>query len=174
MTKSRQLMSDEGGWVMVPVIILMVVAMGVAFAILAIVDTQTGQGREQRSKDSAQTLAEGAVSSTANVLAGTASAAVWKITSCERIDGDLVTASTAPSTSFAAKLTAELQARFDGTSADYASSSARKTKWRVDVCPVQSGDTRWSDELPDARRGCRGSAPDPAWSGSAPRPPLPA
>ena len=65
---------------MVPVIILMVVAIGVAFALLAIVDTQTSQSREQRSKDSAQTLAEGAVSSTANVLADTASAAVWRMT----------------------------------------------------------------------------------------------
>ena len=147
MTKRRQMMSDEGGWVMVPVIILMVVAMGVAFALLAIVDTQTGQGREQRSKDSAQTLAEGAVGSTANILADTASAAVWKVTTCETINGDLVTASTAPSTSFAAKLTAEMQARFDGTSGDYASSTARKTKWRIDVCPVQTGDTRWSDSF---------------------------
>lgn len=139
MMKRRQLVSEQG-FVMVPVIVLMVIAIAVALALLAIVDTQTGQSREQRSKDAAQTLAEGAISATANILADTASAAVWNVTSCDTVTGDLSTASTSPSTSFAAKLTAEVQARFGG-SPEYSSS----TSWRVHVCPVQSTDTRWSD-----------------------------
>jgi hypothetical protein len=164
MTKSRQLGSEEG-WVMVPVIVLMVVAMAVAFALLAIVDTQTGQSREQRSKDSAQTLAEGAISSTANVLADSASGLVWKITACESVTGNLVSPSTAPSTSFAAKLTKEIQDRFAGTSPDYTPSASQKTAWRVDVCPVQSTDARWSDSFLTraAVPAAGGSAPASLW-----------
>lgn len=143
MTKSRKLASEDG-WVMVPVIVLMVAGMIVAFALLAIVDTQTGESRDQRSRDAAQTLAEGVVSSTANVLADSASAPVWKIEACEPVSGDLTAASTAPVSSFAAKLTAELQERFGGSS-EYAASESHNTTWRVDVCPVATADARWDD-----------------------------
>lgn len=144
MNKSRQQLKSEGGWVMVPVIILMVAAMGVAFALLAIVDTQTGQSREQRSRDASQTLAEGVVSSTANILADRTTAQVWRVAACEQITGDLSHASSAPSTSFAARVTKELQDRFADLP-EYQESASHKTTWRVNVCPVAASDTRWQD-----------------------------
>jgi hypothetical protein len=144
---SKHRLSSEDGWVLAPVIILMVVAIGVATALLTVVNTQTRQSGKQRSVDAAQTLAEGAVGATANVLAADHSAAMWPTSgSCTTVNGDLTTASTQPSTSLAAKVTTEVQARFSGTSAEYAASPGRNTTWRVDVCPVQSTDTsRWDE-----------------------------
>jgi hypothetical protein len=144
---STHRLSSEDGWVLVPVIILMVVAIGVGTALLTIVDTQTRQSGKQRSVDSAQTLAEGAVSATANVLATDQSAAMWPLSgACATVSGDLTSPSTQPSTSLAAKVTTEVQARFSGTSPEYAASTATNTTWRVDVCPVQGSDTaRWDE-----------------------------
>ena len=65
----------QDGWVMVPVIVLMVVAIGLGLALLAVVDQQTAQGAKVRKGDAAQTLAEGVVSATANVLASNQTAA---------------------------------------------------------------------------------------------------
>jgi hypothetical protein len=146
MSNHRRLGSEDG-WVLVPVIILMVVAIGVGTALLTIVDTQTRQSGKQRKVDSAQTLAEGAVSATANVLAVDHSASMWPVSGgCVAVSGDLTSPSTQPSASLAAKVTTEVQARFSGTSPDYAASSARNTTWRVDVCPVQSSDSpRWDE-----------------------------
>lgn len=136
----------EDGWVLVPVIILMVVAIGVGTALLTIVDEQTRQSGKQRSVDSAQTLAEGAVSATANVLATERSSAMWPVAGgCATASGDLTNASTQPSTSLVAKITTEVQARFSGTSPDYAASSGRNTTWRVDVCPVEGAESRWDE-----------------------------
>jgi len=143
---SNHHLGSEGGWVMVPVIILMVVAIGVGTALLAIVDTQTQQSGKQRKVDSAQTLAEGAVSATANVLAVDHSSAMWPVSGgCVTVNGDLTNASAQPSTSIAAKVTTEIQSRFSGTSPDYAASAARNTTWRVDMCPVQGSESRWQE-----------------------------
>lgn len=144
MTNHR--MGTEDGWVMVPVIILMVVAIGVGTALLTIVDTQTQQSGKQRKVDAAQTLAEGAVSATANVLAVDHSASTWPVAGgCLAVSGDLTNASTQPSTSLAARITTEVQSRFSGTSPDYAATAARNTTWRVDVCPVQGSESRWEE-----------------------------
>ena len=94
MSKRRRLGSEDG-WVLVPVIILMVVAIGVGTALLTIVDTQTQQSGKQRKVDSAQTLAEGAVSATANVLAVDNSASMWPVSGlCATVSGDLTNPST--------------------------------------------------------------------------------
>ena len=145
MTDHRNLRSEHG-FVMVPVIILMVVALGVCMALLAIVDTQSGESREQRSGDAAQTLAEGAVSATANVLA--ANESLWPTSGpCETASGDLTTAAAGGST-LDALIAAEIKARFTGTSPDYANSTTHATAWRVDVCPVAATDTsRWEESM---------------------------
>ena len=145
MTDHRNLRAEHG-FVMVPVIILMVVAFGVCMALLAIVDTQSGQSREQRSADAAQTLAEGAVSATANVLA--TNQALWPTSgACQTASGDLAAAAAAGST-LDALVAAEIKARFNGTSPDYANSTTHTTTWRVDVCPVDAGDTsRWEETM---------------------------
>ncbi|HVF78557.1 MAG TPA: hypothetical protein VNA28_09685 [Solirubrobacteraceae bacterium] len=133
---------------LVPVIILMVVAIGVGTALLTIVDTQTQQSGKQRKVDSAQTLAEGAVSATANVLAVDNSPSMWPVAGgCATVTGDLTNASAQPSTSLAAKITTEVQARFTGTSPDYGATAARNTTWRVDVCPVQGSESRWEETI---------------------------
>ncbi|CAN5274766.1 hypothetical protein BH20ACT16_BH20ACT16_04890 [soil metagenome] len=162
MSNHRRLGSEDG-WVLVPVIILMVVAIGVGTALLTIVDTQTRQSGKQRKVDSAQTLAEGAVSATANVLAVDHSASTWPVSGgCLAVSGDLTNPSTQPSTSLAAKVTTEVQARFSGTSPDYAASAARNTTWRVDVCPVQSSDTsRWDETYLTRTTAAPASAPAP-------------
>lgn len=166
MSNHSQLRSEDG-WVLVPVIILMVIAIGVGTALLTVVDTQTRQSGKQRSVDAAQTLAEGAVSATANVLAVDHSSSMWPVSGgCVTVSGDLTNASTAPSSSLAAKVTKEVQARFKGTSPDYATNSANTTTWRVDVCPVQSTDTSRWDESYLARTTAAGptsSAPVSLW-----------
>jgi hypothetical protein len=145
MTHHRHLHSEDG-WVMVPVIILLVVAIAVSLALLAVVDTQTGESREQRSADSAQTLAEGVVSATANVLAGDAT--LWPTTgTCVPVTGDFA-AGTPSGTTLADKVTAEVKARFSGTSTDFASTSTHNTAWRVDVCPVAAAnESRWEETM---------------------------
>lgn len=143
---SNHRMGSEDGWVLAPVMILMVIAIGVGTALLTIVDTQTQQSSKQRKVDSAQTLAEGAVSATANVLAVDHSASIWPVAGgCATVSGDLTTASTQPSTSLAAKVTSEVQSRFSGTSPDYAAGAGRNTIWRVDVCPVEGSEARWEE-----------------------------
>jgi hypothetical protein len=144
MTDDRKLRSEHG-FVMVPVIILMVVALGVCMALLAIVDTQSGESREQRSSDAAQTLAEGAVSATANVLA--ANQSLWPTSgACQTASGDLTTA--ASGSTLDALVAAEIKSRFNGTSPDYANSGTHTTTWRVDVCPVDASDTsRWEESM---------------------------
>jgi hypothetical protein len=162
MTKQGCLRSEDG-WVMVPVIILMVVAIGVGLALLTVVDQQTGQARAQRSTDSAQTLAEGVVNATANVLATDASSTMWPVSgACQTVKGDLTTASAASSTSLAARVTTEVQARFSGTSPDYASAGGKNTTWRVDVCPVVSTDTRWDDTMLTRVAAAPATTPSPA------------
>ena len=146
MTHHRHLQS-EAGMVMVPVIILLVVAIATSLALLALVDTQTGESREQRSADSAQTLAEGLVSATANVLA--ADPSVWPATTgpCVPVTGNLE-AGTPTGTSLADKVTAEIKARFSGTSPELASTAMQGTTWKVDVCPVAAADTaRWEETI---------------------------
>lgn len=172
MTHHRHLQS-EAGMVMVPVIILLVVAIATSLALLALVDTQTGESREQRSADSAQTLAEGLVSATANVLA--ADPSVWPATTgpCVPVTGNLE-AGTPTGTSLADKVTAEIKARFSGTSPELASTAMQGTTWKVDVCPVAAADTaRWEETIlartstvPASPRSQRrsGSAATPAFA----------
>lgn len=144
MTVSR-LRGSEQGFVIVPVMALLAVALGLGLALLAIVDTQTSQGRTQRMSDAAQTLAEGVASATANVLAADPSGGSWPTAGgCQTVNGDLSTAPSGLPTSLPYRVAAEIQARFSGTSADYASAT-RATVWRVDVCPIAAGDSRWSD-----------------------------
>lgn len=145
MTHHRDLRSEDG-WVMVPVIILLVVAIGVCMAVLALVDEQTGASREQRSADTAQTLAEGAVSASANVLA--ANQSLWPTAgACQTVSGNL-TAAAPTGTTLADKIAAEVKARFTGTSSDLANSTTHTTAWRVDVCPVDTADTsRWEETM---------------------------
>lgn len=142
----HRILRSEHGFVMVPVIVLMVVAIGVCMALLAIVDTQSSDSREVRSGDAAQTLAEGAVSATANVLA--ANQSLWPTSgACKTASGDLTTAAGGGST-LDALIAAEVKSRFNGTSPDYASSSTHETTWRVDVCPVDAADTsRWEESM---------------------------
>ncbi len=138
---------NEDGWVMVPAIVLLVVALGFAFALLAIVDTQTSQSRQQRSTDAAQTLAEGVVTATANVLAADATSASWPTSgACETITGDLTTAPTGNTSSLAYRVTTEVQTRFSGSSPEYATSNGRSTSWKVNVCP-DSFQRRWNESL---------------------------
>lgn len=142
MTIKRRIASEDG-WVMVHVIVLMVVAIGFGMALLAIVDEQTRQSSSQRKSDAAQTLAEGAISATANVLATDRQATSWPVEGpCEQVRGTLTDASAQPSGSLAAKVTAEVQRRFSDTSPDFAGN----TSWRVDVCPVEgTTESRWDD-----------------------------
>lgn len=153
MTSARR--RADHGFVMVPVMVLLVVALGLGLAVLAIVDTQTSQGSSQRMSDAAQTLAEGVVAATANSLATNGTSADWPTTgACQTITGDLTTAPTGAATSLAYRVTTEVQARFAGTSSDY-SSGARATTWKVSVCPVagtgngtswtQTAESRWTD-----------------------------
>jgi Tfp pilus assembly protein PilX len=145
MTHHRDLRSEDG-WVMVPVIILLVVAIGVGMAILALVDGQTTESREQRSADSAQTLAEGAVGAAANVLA--ANQALWPTSgACQTISGDL-TAAAPTGTTLADRIAAEVKSRFAGTTPDFTDTTTHTTDWRVSVCPVDAGDTsRWEETM---------------------------
>jgi hypothetical protein len=145
MTHHRHLQSEDG-MVMVPVIILLVVAIAASLALLAIVDTQTGESREQRSADSAQTLAEGVVNATANVLASDPS--LWPTTgACVPVTGDLA-AGTPAGTDLVSRVTAEVKERFSGTSTDFTATSTHATTWKVDVCPVDAADTsRWEETI---------------------------
>ncbi len=148
MTHHRQLQSEDG-FVMVPVIILLVVAIAASLALLAIVDTQTGESREQRSADSAQTLAEGVVNATGNVLAANPSLWPTATGACVPVSGDL-TAPAPAGTTLAAKIAAEVKARFKpaDSSADLASTTTHTTTWTVDVCPVDASDTsRWEETI---------------------------
>jgi hypothetical protein len=136
---------NEDGWVMIPAIVLMIVALGLAFALLAMVDTQTSQSRLQRSSDAAQTLAEGVAAATANVLAAdSSSASWWNVGTCQRVEGDLTTPPTGATTSLGYRVKTEVQARFAGSSSEYATGAGRSTAWKVDVCP-DNGLTRWDD-----------------------------
>ncbi|MDP1846895.1 MAG: hypothetical protein Q8K79_03800 [Solirubrobacteraceae bacterium] len=149
---------------MVPVIILLVVAIAASLALLSIVDTQTGESREQRSADSAQTLAEGVVNATANVLA--ANPSLWPTTgACTPVTGDLAAAS--PSgTDLASRVTAEVKQRFSGTSTDFAATSTHTTTWKVHVCPVDAADTaRWEETIltRTATTPVSGAGPATAW-----------
>ena len=163
MTHHRHLQSEDG-MVMVPVIILLVVAIAVSLALLAIVDTQTGESREQRSADSAQTLAEGVVNATANVLASDPS--LWPATgACIPVTGDL-TAGSPTGTDLVSRVTAEVKQRFAGTSTDFASTTTHATTWKVDVCPVDAADTaRWEETIltRTATTPVSGAGPSTVW-----------
>jgi len=163
MTHHRHLRSEDG-MVMVPVIILLVVAIAASLALLAIVDTQTGESREQRSADSAQTLAEGVVNATANVLASDPS--LWPTAgACLPVTGDL-TAASPTGTDLASRIAAEVKQRFSGTSSDFAATSTHVTTWKVDVCPVDAADTsRWEESIltRPTTIPVSGDAPASAW-----------
>jgi hypothetical protein len=155
MTRTRRRHHSEHGFVMVPVIALLAVALGLGIALLAIVDTQTTQGSSQRMSDAAQTLSEGVAAAATNALSSNPSAVDWPITgSCQTFTGNLTTAPTGTATSLSYRVAKEVWDRFNGSSTDYASAT-RSTTWKVNICPVagtgngttwnQNAESRWSD-----------------------------
>jgi hypothetical protein len=136
-----------------------------AFAAVLLVDRQTGASRTQRSADAAQTLAEGVLTSAASVLAGDDGYAEWSTQFplspegrlvCTTVAGDLRAPATTPvPTPLEAAVRSEVRAFFraaeegDAPLSDYDEKAARRTVWRVEICPSQdagtSVDVEWSD-----------------------------
>src|SRR5205823_1158675 len=58
----------EEGWVVVTAIILMTIMLGVGLAVLATADTQSGQARVERTRESSFNLAEGLLAAESVVL----------------------------------------------------------------------------------------------------------
>lgn len=120
----------------VPVMVLLVLGLGLGFALLALVDVQTSEGREQRKDDAAQTLAEGVVAATANVMGADASATTWPTTgACRTYTHRL--SDTSPATDLEARIVNEVHDRFAGSSSDLADVDERRSSWTVQLCPVQ-------------------------------------
>ncbi|MDB5297860.1 MAG: hypothetical protein JWO31_3843 [Phycisphaerales bacterium] len=139
----RPAMGDDAGWVMIPVVVLLVVALGLGFALLSLVDTQTQAASKQRDIDAAHTLAEGVATSTANVLAAGV-AADWSTTNCSTggvISGKLTTdpnaALTNPASSLAGRIETEVRTRFkkDVTLSAYGKAE-RAASWTIRLCPT--------------------------------------
>ncbi|WP_320672667.1 hypothetical protein [Patulibacter defluvii] len=147
---------DEGGWVIVPVVALLAIGLMLAFAALLLVDRQTQAAGGERVTDAAQTLAEGAATATANMLASDESDPLWtaRFSACETVSGNLAgpPSSTA---SFAGRVQAAVNDYFDAATAsgsalsDYVDKGGRSTRWTVYVCPTDDNgtpaDPRWDD-----------------------------
>jgi hypothetical protein len=149
--------SDDGGWVMVPVMALLAVGLLLCFAALLLVDRQTNASAGERTADAATTLAEGVATATAGVLAGDESNPVWlqRFTGCETVTGDLAgppAAGTARTLTSAVR--AAVNAHFDATTdgsanrrSEYDTRGSRPTTWRVRICPTTDSDAivdrRW-------------------------------
>lgn len=148
---------DDGGWVMVPVIALLAIGLMLAFAALLLVDRQTQAAGGERVNDAAQTLAEGAATATANMLASDDNSLLWttKFTSCQTVSGDLSGPSTVTPATFASRVQTAVNTYFDAAQSggsplsDYDTKGGRSTRWTVYVCPTDdngaTADPRWSD-----------------------------
>lgn len=162
--------SDEHGWVMVPVMAMLVIALGLAFAALALVDQQTSAAGEERQADASQVLAEGALNATASVLASDEGRAEWNrqaTTACTTIRGNLATATSSTST-FVRAVDAEVRKSFDAgkdaagkPQSSYVARGTTSTRWRVAVCPTSA--TPATDTQPWA--ASTGTDPDLARTG---------
>lgn len=136
--------ADDRGWVMVPVMALLVIAIGLGFAGLALVDRQTSASADERQSDAAQTLAEGALNATATVLANDDGRGEWSRTAsngCTLVRGNLADAASSTAHPFVQALTAQVRASFDASTgsdgrlrSSYATRGARDTRWRVAIC----------------------------------------
>ncbi|MDO9407195.1 hypothetical protein [Patulibacter sp.] len=134
-----QTVRDDRGWVIVPVLALMVIALGLGFALLAVVDTQTAETREKRANDAAQTFSEGVVAVTASVMATRTDAGTWRYTgACQTFSHRL--ADTDAGTTLEAQIVQAVHDRFAGSSSDLTDDGnpvdLRRTTWTATVCPV--------------------------------------
>lgn len=135
-SRPRRPVAAEDGWVMVPVIALMIVALGLGFALLALVDRQTQASAQERDRDAVLTLAEGVGTAAANVLATDASAADWVAPGCRSATGDLRTPPVLVST-LAGRIAKEVQRAFrDDASVTTYARGGRTTTWSAQVCPT--------------------------------------
>ena len=132
----RTRVASDGGWVIVPVIVLMVVALGLGFALLAIVDTQTSEGRQQRDVNAAQTLAEGVVAAASTVLGSDSAATTWPVSGTCRTYSHRLSETTTGS-DLESRITKAVHDRFSGTSTDLTDVDTAATSWSVSLCPVQ-------------------------------------
>ncbi len=122
---------------MVPAIVMLTITLALGAALAVVVQVQHRAGGTQRSADSAQTLAEGIISATANVMATDQSSAVWPTTgACTAYTG---TVGTAAGTGLAALITSQINTQFQP---NYSGST-----WRATVCPVAgSGTPTWTQD----------------------------
>ncbi|MGX6447146.1 hypothetical protein ACVU7I_03600 [Patulibacter sp. S7RM1-6] len=132
----RRRPDPEGGWVLVPVMALLVVGLLLSFAALVLVDRQTRASSEERDLDATQTLAEGVVTSTANVLAEHTAASDWSSAGCQRATGTLTDRAAAPDT-LEGRVTAAVQRVFRDDAKDTAyARNGRTVRWTARVCPT--------------------------------------
>ncbi|MEV4418804.1 hypothetical protein AB0L40_02370 [Patulibacter sp. NPDC049589] len=155
---------------MVAVIALLTVAIALGFVLLALVDRQSNASAEQRTVDAAQTLAEGALASTANILARDGSSPDWAASGCQRITGSL-TGSLTPTvgTGLAARVETDVRAHFRTTKTgdaaqvtDYLARAGARASWSISLCPtLDSGtvstDASWTDAILSRTTGTTGT-----------------
>lgn len=163
---------DDGGWVLVPAMVMMAVTLVLALVLLAVVDRQSQSARERRTTDAAQALADGVVTSTGTALASmnttdaASLAAAWPTTGpCSVVTGDLgASTATAPppgetaAQALSRRIQAAVKRGFDETDNDYVRTAAASTKWSVQLCPDRGGDV-WSDDFMDSAVTTPASAP---------------
>lgn len=157
---SPKRLAEDGGWVMVPVIALLVIALGLAFAVLALVDQQTSAASEERQVDASQVLAEGVLNTTAGVLASDDGRGEWNRvagTPCTSVRGDLVTDSQSTQ-AFVRAVEGQVQKSFDTLTdasgkplSSYVARGTRTTRWRVAICSTTA--TPGTDSNPWAAPG---------------------
>jgi hypothetical protein len=128
------------GFVLVPVMAFLTVSLGLAFAMLLLVERQIHAAGEQRDLDATQVLAEGVKAATANVLALPDADAWWTGTGCHVVTGDLATApaaGTTDDTRLRAAIAREVQRSFQDAEASTTYARAGRTvAWSATVCPT--------------------------------------
>lgn len=162
---------EEGGWVMVPVMALLALALLLSFAALLLVDRQTSAAQAQRTNDASQTLAEGALNATAGILAGDGKNTEWRRAAtppqpCTTVTGDLNGKRTGTAGSFERAVQDGVDDYFKAAKAgetaltDYDTKGGASTAWRVEVCSTTADpttDARWDDAAKSTRVGPTGS-----------------
>jgi hypothetical protein len=150
MTPRRPFVRRDDGFVLVPVVILMVIALGLGFALLAVVDTQSAQSADERAANASQTLAEGVVAAAGNVVASDQSATTWPtLGGCRTYTHRL--SEIGGTADLESKIVKEVHDRFAGTSTDLTDIDARQTTWTLNLCPVagskaNASDASWSQD----------------------------
>ena len=137
--RARTRSSQEGGWVLIPAVILMTLLLGLGLATLSIVDTQTSASAQERADSVSFTTAEGIARSAALVLG---SSEHWQGSASRTRAGSTASCGSAAQTYTDSADNKFGRALRDVVAQGYGDDAGA---WKVNICRVAAVDEAWDD-----------------------------